>query len=299
MKLKEPLVLKTPIVQVFDGPLLATAAISGDWHISPIVSDNQLEMLKTAFSKIRPELIILQGDLMDSPTEFRRAESVEKLYKWFRLCMSFAPTVMVLGSHDYIEPRQSGKVSQTALLGWQKVCEETGVKLLNDQWFETKHIQIFGMEQGPDYCLTPKNKHKNNPRVFELHLKELLKNGELKTKNHKARWFIAHAPDMTKAAEQILAENFDIASFGHTHGGCLPLGLDTVVDKAGGHGGLISATNRPLPSNVRGIKKIGNLTKIINSGMVATQNCAPRPTHYLNFAKAAEVTFVKIGSKNA
>ncbi|MBQ3296153.1 metallophosphoesterase [Candidatus Saccharibacteria bacterium] len=297
MKLKEPTILKMPEVRVFDGPVLATVAVSGDWHISPIVSDRQLEMLKKAFLKIRPELIVLQGDLMDSPAEFQRAESVKKLYKWFRLCMSFAPTVMVLGSHDYIEPRQYGKVSEAALSGWQKVCDETGVRLLNDEWFETEHIRIFGMKQGPDYCLTAKNKHRNNPEVFEKHLEQLIHDGKIMAGGDKARWFIAHAPDMTKGAERILSKNFDIASFGHTHGGCLPLGIDTIVDKVGGHGGLISATNRPLPANVRGVKKIGKMTKIINSGMVATQNCAPKATQYLNFAKAAEVTFVKIGTR--
>lgn len=295
VKLGEPLICKITETKIFEPPFLASAAISGDWHISPIVSHRQFEMLKTAFSKIQPELIVLQGDLIDSPDQFNNPSSVQKLKEWFRMCLSFAPTVMVLGSHDYIEPSKTGRIDKSALSNWQHICTETGVKLLHDQWFSTEHLRVFGMAQGPDYCLTPENKHKNNPKVFEQHLQKLFHNVTIPP--DKVNWFIAHAPDMTKQAEKILAEKFDIISFGHTHGGCLPLGIDTLVDKTGRHGGIISPTMRPLPSNVRGVKKIGKMTKIINSGMVATQNCAPKATQYLNFAKAAEVNFVKIGTR--
>ena len=293
VKLKEPSVCKITKTQIFEAPFVANVAISGDWHISPIVSQSQYEMLRSAFTEIQPELIILQGDLMDSPDQFKNPESVQKLYEWFSMCMSFAPTVMVLGSHDFIEPKKYGRIDENAVLNWQKICSDTGVRLLNNEWFSTQPIRVFGMAQGPDYCLTPEGKHKNNPKVFEKQLGELTFNTAL----DKANWFVAHAPDMTKKAEQILAEKFDVASFGHTHGGCLPLGIDTLVDKSGGHGGIISPTKRPLPSNVRGVKKIGKMVRIINSGMVATQNCAPRATQYLNFAKAAEINFVQIGTR--
>ncbi|MBQ8992018.1 metallophosphoesterase [Candidatus Saccharibacteria bacterium] len=295
MRLKEPSVCKIRKTLIFEEPVLATAAVSGDWHISPIVSEGQLEMLKKAFSKIRPELIVLQGDLMDSPAEFQNPESVRKLRRWFSTCREFAPTVMVLGSHDYIEPRAGGVVDERALPRWKKICEETGVELLNDRWFETEHIRIFGIFQGPEYCRTLDGRHENNPEVFERRLVEL--GGRLKTDTKKANWLVAHAPDMTKRAREIIAAQFDIASFGHTHGGCLPLGVDTVVDKVGRHGGIVSPTLRPFPSNVRGVKRFRGLVEIINSGMVATQYCAPKATQYLNFAKAAEVNFVKIGTR--
>ncbi|MBR3177653.1 metallophosphoesterase [Candidatus Saccharibacteria bacterium] len=293
MKLKEPIVCKITKTQILKPPFVAKVAVTGDWHISPIVSRDQFLKIKAAFLEIQPELIILQGDLMDSPAQFENSESVKKLYEWFYLCMSFAPTVMVLGSHDYIEPSKKGRIDELALSNWQKVCGDTGVKLLNDDWFSTEHIRVFGMYQGPDYCLTPEGKHKNNPLIFEKHLNAL----NLETFPDKVNWFVAHAPDMTKRAEKMLSEKFDVASFGHTHGGCLPLGVDALVDKVGGHGGIISPTKRPLPSDVRGVKKIGKMTRIINSGMVATQNCAPKATQYLNFAKAAEINFVKVGTR--
>lgn len=294
MKLKEPAICKIRTTHVFEAPFLTSVAVSGDWHISPIVSRRQYKMLRTAFSKIRPELIILQGDLMDSPREFQNLESLRKLREWFLLCQSFAPTVMVLGSHDYIVPTENGMVDNTAIPNWQSICDETGVTLLNDAWFETEHIRVFGMFQSPEYCLGKGGRHENNPTVFEKHL-ELI--GVPKLDHAKTNWFVAHGPDMTKKAERILVENFDVASFGHTHGGCLPLGVDTVVDKMGGHGGIVSPTIRPFPRDVRGVKRIGGMIRIINSGMVATQNCAPKSTQYLNFAKAAEVNCVKIGTR--
>ena len=296
MRLQEPVVCKIRQTLVFEEPILATAAVCGDWHISPIVSERQLEMLKKAFATIQPELIVLQGDLMDSPAEFDNPESIQKLRKWFLACRGFAPTIMVLGSHDYIEPRKNGAVDNRALYRWEKICQETGVIMLNDKWVETTHIRVFGMFQSLEYCRTPEGKHENNPEVFESRLVELEQSYFTKDTS-KARWFVAHAPDMTKRAKEILAEYFDIASFGHTHGGCLPLGVDTMVDKARRRGGLVSPTLKPFPSNVRGVKRFRGITEIINSGMVATQNCAPKATQYLNFAKAAEVNFVKIGTR--
>lgn len=295
MKLKEPLIYKIRKVKVFDGPGVAKVAVSGDWHISPIVSERQFEILSQAFSKIQPELIVLQGDLMDSPEQFDNSDSVQKLRRWFKMCVSFAPTVMVLGSHDYIVPGKAGQVDEAALGRWKIICSETGVKLLNDEWYETEHIRVFGMYQGPEYVLTPEKRHENNPEIFE---EKLLKLGSaLKKDGKKVNWFVAHAPDMTKKAEKMLSEWFDVASFGHTHGGCLPLGVDSVVDKVGRHGGLVSPTLKPFPSNVRGVRRFNDLTFIINAGMVATQNCAPKATQYLNFAKAAEIDEIIIGQK--
>ena len=74
----------------------AKVMLTGDWHISPIVSKRQYQFLEDAIAQAKPDLIILQGDLVDSPLELQRETSQKKLIDSLSLCTKNAPTVLVL-----------------------------------------------------------------------------------------------------------------------------------------------------------------------------------------------------------
>ncbi|MBQ8996706.1 hypothetical protein IJ095_01600 [Candidatus Saccharibacteria bacterium] len=94
--------------------------------------------------------------------------------------------------------------------------------------------------------------------------------------------------------EAELFEGFDVVSFGHTHGGCIPRGLDEIFDWLGYTGGLYGPFGKILPlRQMRGKEKLpGGGVMIINTGMVFAQECAPEFLQKLNWMKAAEVTSV-------
>lgn len=304
MRLNEPNVFKVRLHTVTLGREVEPVRVmcTGDWHVSPIVSEQQFEFLKEAIAEADPDVIILQGDLVDSPVELKRESSREKLERELSLCSSMAPTVMVLGSHDFITPTRPAKnMLDVVLPVWKKICKECDVQLLMDDWFVSDGIRIFGSFQD-ERCMYAESseKHVNNADGFLACLKEAareIKKGLPKEKGSEVVWFASHAPIISDEIINVL-EPFDIASFGHTHGGIVPLGLDEVLEKAGLHFGIISSDKKLFPRRVRGMMPISDSTMmLVNPGMIATHFCVPKWLQNMNFLKAAEVSVVQVNGK--
>lgn len=306
MFLKEPMFCRTPKYTVETGRLKAPVkvALTGDWHVSPIVSDKQFLMLKNRLTKMRPDVIILQGDLFDTPWELDDTKLVRLLEKRMRMCVKIAPTVMVIGNHDQIEPIHQpprsyaeylSHVRRGAITEWRRICKETGVKLLVDSWFELKGLRIFGLWQGPEVYFRGPDVKGENYTAMKKKICELGKEGGLSLKEEKVNWLATHAPinELYKMKE---LRKFDAFSFGHTHGGCVPVGADFVVDALGLHGGIVAPFLKWFPKRfMRGREILPNKASfIVNTGMVMTQNSAPKLLQYANFLKAAEVTEVVV-----
>ena len=262
-------------------------AVTGDWHISPIITESQKYAIYQTILKIEPDLIVLQGDLVDSPTELFDHDSLKKLKDTLKLCSDSAPTVLVLGGHDFITPTDPG-VELDVVPIWREICEETDVKLLQDEWFELENIRVFGCFQEADTVMDQDGHRKDNSRPFQEKLQSL----DLKPKPDKINWFAAHAPNLTRKSIKAL-KDFDVISFGHTHGGCVPIGLDKLLDATHSNLGLISPELKPFPKTARGAKMLStDTTLIINTGLVATHFSAAKPLQYLNPLKKGEITEV-------
>lgn len=300
MNLQEPNVLKVRKHEVFVAREVpaATVMVTGDWHISPVVSDLQYEYLKQAISVANPDLIMLTGDIVDSPVELKRETSVRKLVRELLLCSKAAPTVMVLGSHDFITPTRPARVaSRFALPRWRSLCDKCGVTLLLDEFFETDFLRVFGAFQDErcvlTYDKTGSLRHFDNVYEFEQKLSQFDFSSEVLSLD-KANWFLSHAPMVNAKVAEDLA-GFDILSFGHTHGGIVPRGLDDAFDKLGVNFGLISPHKRPFAPVARGMMPVGDGSlMLINGGMVGAQFAAPKTLRQLNHVKAAEVSVVEI-----
>ena len=302
MKLNEPNVLKVRLHKVFLDKNIQPlkVMVTGDWHISPIVSEKQLGHLKESIVQADPDVIILQGDMVDSPIELRRETSLKKLIHELKLCAGVAPTVLVLGSHDFITPTRPAKVMTAASVHiWKKICKRCGVKLLLNEWCDiAPGLRIFGAFQDAR-CSIIKNRkgelvHKDMPGGFVKNLRDTEEKIAAKSDFDGVTWFAAHAPLLSQEVIERLRP-FDIASFGHTHGGVVPRGLDEIFDKLHLHFGFVSADKTPLPRKVRGIMQISDDTiMVVNPGMVATQFCAPKVLQSMNFIKAAEVSVVEL-----
>lgn len=322
MRLNEPNVFKVRLHTVTLNRSVGPVRVmcTGDWHVSPIVNEHQFEFLKEAIAETGPDVIILQGDLVDSPVELKRDSSLEKLERELSLCASMAPTVMVLGSHDFMTPTQPPvDMFDKVLPIWKDLCKRCGVQLLMDEWAVFDGIRIFGSFQDIRCMrkdLTSKtlltDKHFDNPEGFLACLKDArrkIQKGLPKNRvsggdeasssgdTSEVLWFASHAPLINDEVIRVL-EPFDIVSFGHTHGGIVPLGLDEAFEKAGLHFGLVSPNRKPFPRRVRGMMPISDSTMmLVNPGMIATHFCVSKPLQNLNFLKAAEVSVVQVNGK--
>lgn len=301
----EPTVFKLRSTEIVTGRNIKLVRVltTGDWHISPIVSERQEQFLSEGITEGKPDIIILQGDLIDSPDELENPTSLEKLKSQMLLCSLSAPTVLVLGSHDFITPtRPAQPKTEWALKQWRRICRECDVKLLLNDWYTDGKISIFGAFQDEDYCLRRKrsfisNKkgvyHGNNPEALARKLSKYRDDFD-SLDNQKVNWFAAHSPKIDKKTIQ-LCKNFDVMSFGHTHGGIVPRGLDEIFEKHGWNFGIISPEKTLFPRFVRGIwqNDTGTYT-VMNAGMVGAQNCAPKITQMMNFIKAAEINITEV-----
>ncbi|MBQ6393726.1 metallophosphoesterase [Candidatus Saccharibacteria bacterium] len=290
MKLNETAIYKTkryfvqPEVTVEEK---TTVAIIGDLHISPIVSEKQCYNIYKRLVKIEPDLIILQGDLIDSPTELFDENSVKKLKDTLKMCSRIATTVAVLGGHDFVIPTDPGVVMDVIPI-WEKICEECNIELLMDEWYETEKIRIFGLFQDADFIIDSEGKRQDDAKIMEKKLDEF----ELDPEPDKINWFISHAPSINRKVIKML-KHFDVMSFGHTHGGCVPIFLDDILDKVHSNRGLVSPMKKPFPKLARGAKTLSTDTSlIINSGLIAMHYCVPKPLQQLNFLKKGEITEV-------
>lgn len=305
MIFREPIFCREPIYRIDAGlKTPVKVALTGDWHISRIVTERQREFLRQKLGKIKPDVIILQGDLFDTAQSFLDSELMIELKRTMLLCVKIAPTVMVIGNHDQMMADRGKTRSHAEYLShifpdvvdeWRKICRETGVKLLLDSWFEVKNLRIFGFYQDPEvYYAEPSVKHENIAEMRRK-IKQLSREGALKFKEGKAHWFAAHTPiDELYRMKEL--SGFSVFSFGHTHGGCVPIVADLVIDACGGHGGLIAPMKKILPTRfMRGREVVkGGASYIVNSGMVGLQRSAPKLLQYLNWLKAAEVTEVEV-----
>lgn len=301
MKLNEPTVLKIRKHTVISKKKVPeiTVMVTGDWHISPIISSRQTDFLKEAVELAQPDVIVLQGDIVDSPAELKRDTSLKKLKRELKICSQVAPTMMVLGSHDFIMPVSPAKVmKESSLSVWKKVCKECNVKLLLDESYEPiPDVVFYGMFQDERIIIgldeNGQKYHENSAESFAKKLESV----DFDLDAQKFNWLVTHAPLLSRKAIKELSD-FDMASFGHTHGGIVPRGLDEVFDKLGFNFGLISTKLKPLPPLARGMKTVGESTLVlINSGMTGAQFCAPKFAQKLNFIKATEVSVVELRNK--
>ncbi|MBQ6130142.1 metallophosphoesterase [Candidatus Saccharibacteria bacterium] len=260
-------------------------ALTGDWHVSPIISERQRQMLERVLTREKPDIVILQGDLIDEPKMLDSQKLRRQLIETVRTCTKVAPTIGVLGNHDIYRSLKDRRKKRTEtpeererrrvpgmVEKMREALAEGGAKLLTDETFCLLGVEFYGFERQLP------NTEKSEKKTTGL------------------KWFIGHAPFQEPELREAMWREFDVASFGHTHGGCLPIGLDALYDKLGFHGGLVTPEGRPFPKDwTRGMQKFGNGKQaFFNAGMVATQFVAPKPTWYLNCLKRAEVTVIEI-----
>ena len=311
MSLKESSVVKVKTYKVSPRHSSANLTIvsTGDWHISPLITSLQSEILQDKLPLIRPDVIILQGDLMDSPDYLESSQLVDVLLRQLKICSKIAPTVMVLGNHDFIRPTHkkdpSFEIFQTRIPKgiietWRQICREAKVKLLLDEWFEVKKLRIFGFfESSRVYFRDDGEKGENlseiKRRLLELNSEGLLARSVFERHPDSAFLFASHSP-VGNLVELPELRRFDFLTFGHMHGGVVPLLMDDLFDAVGYHGGLYAPFNRFFPkTQARGLETLLDGRKLlVNSGLVLGQASAPKFFQNLNFLKAAELSVLSI-----
>lgn len=248
----------------------------GDSHISKLVGQDDVDLISQSLYDENPNYICLLGDLIDSPEELEKYDKVEELKRLVKNSASIAPTLIVLGSHDFIDEHTENfddVIDKTDV--WTDINKISNVQILNDEVYQNNEIVIAGYRQKREvyYNLMKENKEDSQAYYDDfIKYENLYKN--LPTDLPKI--LLTHSPEPIQDKINIdLLRDYDVILTGHYHNACVPAFLDNIwLPK---NGGLITPRKNLLPKQARGVVELETGTCLIYSGgWVKLQDCAPK-----------------------
>lgn len=250
----------------------------GDIHISKLVGEKDIKKIYNAVYDINPDYICILGDIVDSPKELTKEESINNLKLLIKLCSSIAPTMIILGSHDFFYEKPGVTFNSYDDTGiWATISKTPNVFLLNDKIFRDSRIIIGGYLQKVDSYIHPTDKHLENPNAYYNDFKN---NPSLYKGLPKdlPKILLTHSPEPIRNDNvEDLLSIYDVILTGHYHNGCIPPFLNNIYPK---NAGIITPRKKLFPKYARGVFKLKNGAYLVYSGgWVKLSSSAPIILH--------------------
>lgn len=249
----------------------------GDFHISRLVDNKKLDPIKYQLEKEKADYHVFLGDLVDMPSELDKAEKRKELWSLLKTAAEIAPTMVILGSHDFVEETKEKNYIYYQKDFFERVNDINNLYLLNNKCYKDSKSLFMGYTQTYDYYYNKDDSHHENLKAFYEDLKmhpKLYKN----LPDDIVKIGLIHSPEYANSSENVeLLKDYDLLIGGHDHDGCIPFGVGNF------RRGIISPKKAILPDNVRGFRKLSSGTDLlISGGIVKIQDCAPKILHPLN-----------------
>lgn len=236
----------------------------GDTHLSSLVGMEDVNKLSEVLYESNPDYICVLGDIVDTPKELLKDEKIKELKTLMNNSSSIAPTMVILGSHDFIDEELAGfpdVMKKTPI--WDEINGMPNVHLLNDEVYDDDKIFFGGYRQKWEAYYNLLSEHKEDS---EAYYEEFKKHENLykDLPEEKPRILLTHSPEsiIDPKVENLLKE-YNVILTGHYHDGCVPAMLDKVFPK---NAGLITPRRSLFPRKARGIVKLNSGTYLVYSG---------------------------------
>jgi predicted MPP superfamily phosphohydrolase len=115
-----------------------TLAHLSDIHVSPLVSDDFLLEVFRRVSELRPDIVVITGDLMSLHDGWR--DHAARIYQ--HVPRGRLATIATLGNHDYGRGWADPHVAASVV----DVMRSCGVTVLRNQVFDAEGLQIVGLD---------------------------------------------------------------------------------------------------------------------------------------------------------
>ena len=231
--------------------------------MSRLVDEKKLEPIKFQLDEERGTYIAFLGDLIDSPDELENPQKRKQLLDLIRTSANIAPTMIVLGSHDFIVEESYPGYNEFFINVnedfWSEVCSINNVYLLVDDIFKDDQVLFMGYTQTLEYYYDKLGRKMENLEEF---YKDFVNHPELyqNLSDDVVKVGLIHSPEYAKDNRN--AELFGVGHFNR---------------------GLISPKKVLFSANVRGFRYLKTGTGLlISGGIVKIQDCAPKILHPLN-----------------
>ena len=240
-----------------------------DIHFNSNTKESLFRKILDKVYKIKPDYVIITGDLIDSPNVAKDRIRIKKFVN-FLSCMSEVSKVIIsIGNHDV--------VLEDDLKFFKKINEIKNIYVLDNDKYVDDCIYVYGITLPSEYYY-----NMNGKEDYNLLLKALRKNNRMISKLPKnlVHIFLCHSPMGLKIDEvQERLKEFDLLLSGHMHNGALL----PIMEVFGGHWGIIAPTKKLFPAICRGRVKLKNNDLIITSGVTKLSLKTAKKLSILNF----------------
>ena len=250
----------------------------GDLHVSRLVDNRKLDPIKFQLDKEKADYHVFLGDLADTPKELDKSDKRKELRNLIKASANMAPTMIILGSHDYVIEEKDRKYISYNRNYWDEVNKINNVYLLNNDCYKDNNVMFMGYMQTFDYYY--KNAEKTHCEDLESFYEDFVNYPELYKNLPKdvVNIGLIHSPEYAKLDKNIdLLKEYDLLIGGHDHDGCIPFGIGNF------RRGIISPKKEILPKEVRGFRTLDTGTDmLISGGIVKMHNSSPTILHPFN-----------------
>lgn len=276
----------------------------GDIHLSEnLITGKKLDKVLYQLQRQNPNYIFILGDLIDKPNVLDNSTRREELTSFFKSTSSIAPTMLILGNHDYLyKENVRYYFSYNNQYRDEEIAKILNINLLNDSIYKDKYLFVMGHIQPYDYYCNSMSKRHEGPASFynDLKTKETL---YTKLPNDLPKIALFHSGIGLEDPKNIeFMKNYDIIFSGHTHNGCVPIGMDEFFNiKVLKNRGIIGTNKKLFKNNIRGIVDLktenGKVIPLIyNGGIIKVQECAPRFMRFVNMICPMQMDVMTITS---
>lgn len=250
----------------------------GDIHLSKSVDKIKIIAIKKQIKEEKADYNVFLGDFVSTPKELENKEIQEQLLDLIKASALVAPTMIILGNHDFINKNKdkNNKYSiENNKAFWEKVISINNVYLLNNKLYQDNQVLFMGYKETLKYYYNNEsyedlevffNDFKSYPKLYKNLPKDIIKIG------------LIHSPEYAKLEKNnMLLRDYDLLISGHNHDGCIPFGFGNFTF------GIISPKKKIFPKEARGYRVLNTGTSLlISGGITKIQECAPKVLHPFN-----------------
>lgn len=259
-----------------------------DIHFSSLTKEKVLIKLKEEIAKLKPDYIMITGDLIDIPDITKNNEKIIELLTFLSNIAKISKVFISLGNHDII--------SEEDYIFFNKLDDLYNIYVLNNKSYQDDYIYISGFTLPNEYYYNVTKKESS-----EILIKCLKKHPELISKlpNNLPKIALIHSPIKIVQKEVLsIMQEYDVILSGHTHGGMVPDLLKTLFK---GNAGIIAPNKSFFPKIAQGKieKEINNkkITIIINGAITKLSKRSGSIFSNLNFVYNKSINKIIIRKK--
>ena len=242
-----------------------------DIHFSKKVKNKKLDMITKYINRIKPNYILISGDIVDSVDIINNLIEKERLVNWIKNISSNRKVIISLGNHELYKNKYNDSryiwEENYDLSFFESLNNFDNIYVLNNNKYEDEYIYVVGITNSFTYYID----EKNNYDIFmnELYnVESICKNLD----NNKIKFVLIHTPLFlcNKEVVDFLSE-FDYFVSGHMHNGCVPPILYEIWKS---DRGIVSPGFSFFNHNERNILKYKKDKLIVNGAVTTFHECA-------------------------